>query len=558
MSYGLVAAALLLVWSGAARAYTVTVNSFEDDVAAGGSCSVREALARASAVANGCALEGSADEPYVVLLPPGAYNIDGGTLSVNDAVLRGMGPKPSVLWGRFGGGDWLIALSGTAELQRLTLARAPDEDGITAVYATGTASLVDVEIRGFRIASEIQGIGAGGAIGHAPGASVSIRGGRIAACAGLGFAIAGYGEVSIDGVLFEDNRTWRGIALGSSIKIVRSVVRNGVHDFSAGMIRANELEIRDSLFDGNVIFGGGLVGHTTGGVGYVVNSTFVDNVTNVGLFAGELMVESVTAVRNQTGGFLSDTPAFTVRSSIIADNSPADLGAVTSGGFNIIGTGTMTPLPSDRVGIDPGILPFDGRIVPLAADSPARDSGDCNSVALGGPNSTDQIGGPRPWGAGCDVGAAEFRPTPLLLAVTAAAAGACAGEGWLVTAGTDADSSGALEAGEVDATSPPICAQVPQTAPEPATLVVTTAEAAGEHCAAGGLRITAGPDRDGSGVLDDAEVAVTTYECASSRANERLSGGGGCSSVAPALWPLVLSALLWRLAGSVRRSFRLE
>ena len=77
MKYGLVVAALLLVWSGVAHAYTVTVNSFTDDVAAGGSCSVREALVPASAVANGCVLEGSADEPPSVCdEPQGAASSD--------------------------------------------------------------------------------------------------------------------------------------------------------------------------------------------------------------------------------------------------------------------------------------------------------------------------------------------------------------------------------------------------------------------------------------------------------------------------------------------------
>ncbi len=461
MKYGLVVAALLLVWSGVAHAYTVTVNSFTDDVAAGGSCSVREALVPASAVANGCVLEGSADEPYVVLLPPGSYDIDVGSLTVNNAVLRGTGPRSSVLWARFDAADPLIALSGTTELQHLTLARATKIDGVTGVYASGTASLVDVEIRGFLTQNETQANAIGAAVGHGPGASVSIRGGRIADCNGFGYAIMGFGAVSIDGVLFEDNGASRGVVAGTSIKVTRSVLRHNAHGDGTALLSATDvLEVRDSLFDGNVVRGTALVRKTAAGAGYVVNSTFVDNVSSNRIFDGELIVESVTAVRNQTGGFVANSATVTARSSVIAENSPADLGAVTSGGFNIIGTGTMTPLPSDHVGIDPGLLPFDGRIVPLSADSPARDSGDCSSLALGALNTTDQVGAARPFGAACDAGAAEYRPTPLLLAVTAAAAGVCESEGWLLTAGRDNDSSGVLEASEVQATAAPICAAV--------------------------------------------------------------------------------------------------
>ncbi len=462
MKYGLFVAALLLVCSGVAHAYTVTVNSFTDDVAAGGSCSVREALVPASAVANGCVLEGSAGEPYVVLLPPGSYSIGAGSLSVNNAALRGTGPRPSVLWARFDDPDPLISLSGTTELQHLTLARATNlNNGVTGVYATGTASLVDVDIRGFLIQSETQGNGTGAAVGHGSGASVSIRGGRIADCNGLGYAIWGFGAVSIDGVLFEGIGAAKGVVAGPSVKVTRSVLRHNAHGGGPALLSGtNVLEVRDSLFDGNIIRGFALVAKTGAGAGFVVNSTFVDNVSSNQIFDGELIVESVTAVRNQTNGFVADIAAVTVRSSVIAENSPADLGAVTSGGFNVVGTGTITPLPSDHVGIDAGLLPFDGRVVPLSADSPARDSGDCSSLALGAPNTTDQVGAARPFGAACDAGAAEYRPTPLLFAVTAAAAGVCASEGWVVTAGRDNDSSGVLEASEVQATAAPICAAV--------------------------------------------------------------------------------------------------
>ena len=45
------------------------------------------------------------------------------------------------------------------------------------------------------------------------------------------------------------------------------------------------------------------------------------------------------------------------------------------------------------------------------------------------------------------------------------------------------------------------------------TLSGIAAEAAGENCAAGGLKVTTGKDTDGNGTLDAAEVTGTDYVC---------------------------------------------
>jgi hypothetical protein len=52
----------------------------------------------------------------------------------------------------------------------------------------------------------------------------------------------------------------------------------------------------------------------------------------------------------------------------------------------------------------------------------------------------------------------------------------------------------------------------------PGSLLRITAEPAGTNCAAGGQRIQAGPDTNGSGVLDNAEVTSTAYVCNGSAA----------------------------------------
>ena len=53
----------------------------------------------------------------------------------------------------------------------------------------------------------------------------------------------------------------------------------------------------------------------------------------------------------------------------------------------------------------------------------------------------------------------------------------------------------------------------PNSDSSPATLVDAVAEPAGPNCASGGTAIHAGPDADGDGVLDDAEISSTVYVC---------------------------------------------
>ncbi len=522
MKYHLVVAAQLLCAASPsiAYAYSVTVTDFADNVAAGPPCSVREALNEASAVANGCVLEGSADDPYIVHLPPGLYTIDDATLTVSNKELRGAGSGRSVL--RLAVDDaTLINMAGSSALRGLTLLWTGEGVQAVAVNAAGAstqASLDDVDIRGFEL-TLIFAAGTGSAIGANGGASVTMRGGRISGCHGYGWTVLAFNDSSVlvEDTIFEGNRTHGGVIRANGVlshaEVTRSVFRHGVHESGALAVVQGEVEIRDSLFESNLVLGHPMVGGNV----EISNSTFVGNSSFPGaLFSGGTL-ENVTVVGNTAGPGSRAVGNISVRSSIIANNSPADIDDFVSGGFNVIGTftGTTGPLGSDQVGVDAGVLAFDGKVVPLAPDSPARDMADCASLILGGPNTADQLGNSRPWGAGCDAGASEFRSTPLLVVVAPTAAGVCESEGWTVAAGLDDDGNGVLDTGEVDAAQDPVCAQVCATC---------------ETCAACPEPEECPPARDEPGV---------------SASDDGCSGAGSTVS----LWPVLLLVL----AASMRR-----
>lgn len=93
----------------------------------------------------------------------------------------------------------------------------------------------------------------------------------------------------------------------------------------------------------------------------------------------------------------------------------------------------------------------------------------------------------------------------------------CKAGGLRLEAGLDTDGSGSLEAGEVT-TSRALCHGEPGTAaaqgdPGVDSLIVTHPEAAGDHCNDGGTRIDVGQDADGDAALSEAEISSTSYVC---------------------------------------------
>jgi alpha-tubulin suppressor-like RCC1 family protein len=111
----------------------------------------------------------------------------------------------------------------------------------------------------------------------------------------------------------------------------------------------------------------------------------------------------------------------------------------------------------------------------------------------------------------------------------------CAAGGQRIDSGADSDGSGALDAREINATSY-VCNGAAGTngtngtsgTNGVSTLVETSSEPAGESCAHGGVRITSGPDTDGSGSLSAGEIVKTAYVCSG---GDGATGGDGASAL---------------------------
>lgn len=116
-----------------------------------------------------------------------------------------------------------------------------------------------------------------------------------------------------------------------------------------------------------------------------------------------------------------------------------------------------------------------------------------------------------------------------LLAWAAEPAGArCPAGGQRLDAGADRNGDGVLDAGEVTSTRF-VCeaaAGRPGANAAPALLAVQ-AEPAGTNCVAGGRRLAAGPDLNGNGVLDAAELRSSGYVCDGARG----AGGDGAHAL---------------------------
>lgn len=88
----------------------------------------------------------------------------------------------------------------------------------------------------------------------------------------------------------------------------------------------------------------------------------------------------------------------------------------------------------------------------------------------------------------------------------------CATGGVRIATGADTNGNGTLDAGEIDVTRY-LCQST-----SISTLTNVVPEAAGTNCSAGGVKIQSGPDTNGNGTLDGAEVVGTNYVCGAGEA----------------------------------------
>lgn len=107
----------------------------------------------------------------------------------------------------------------------------------------------------------------------------------------------------------------------------------------------------------------------------------------------------------------------------------------------------------------------------------------------------------------------------------------CATGGSRVESGLSLDRSGLLGVAEVTATTR-VCHGSHGAAGSDgdSSLIAVVAEPAGVlHCAAGGSRVTSGPDSSGNGLLDSAEVGSTAYICNGVAGSNGTNGATGAA-----------------------------
>jgi hypothetical protein len=236
-----------------------------------------------------------------------------------------------------------------------------------------------------------------------------------------------------------------------------------------GVFADTPLTIDHSTLSGNSAGVGGatfnafVFGSTMG----VVNSTVSGNQAAngggglflYGLYAGGTMsVEHTTVAGNSTtagtgGGLFSNTDAMTVSNSIVADNTPDDLGSGAGNGFNVDfsliendGTAVYNNVAGNILDTDPqlGALAPNGGLTLThkpAAGSPAVNAGDPAFVA---PPNTDQRDLPRLANGQIDMGSVELGPAGTIqLSFSAATVGEADGA-VVVTATRTGGSEGAV------------------------------------------------------------------------------------------------------------------
>ena len=138
-------------------------------------------------------------------------------------------------------------------------------------------------------------------------------------------------------------------------------------------------------------------------------------------------------------------------------------------------------------------------------------------------------------GAPGPTGPAGSEGMSTLTSLAAEAAGSnCPAGGTRLQAGLDANRNGVLDSSEVSSIQF-VCAGAPGAtgaggsngANGQTTLMVTSVEPAGSHCAVGGTRLDAGLDANSSGVLDSAEISSTAYVCHGASGSNGANGSNG-------------------------------
>ncbi|MDE2637783.1 MAG: SH3 domain-containing protein [Chloroflexota bacterium] len=222
------------------------------------------------------------------------------------------------------------------------------------------------------------------------------------------------GKVSIENSKFVRNHANDGGAIAMTypnrgVTINRSEFIHNWAQWTGGAIqrRGGDIVITNSSFVRNVAGKGGAIDTSTAGKVDITNSTFIYNSGRPGgaVYATGAIttLTHVTMLNNSQGIWMYDEgTTLNLRNSLIAsDRHSADCwGRLTQNSGNLIEDGSCAA----GISGDPMLDDWAGSssYVSLKEGSPAIDAADPRFCP-----ATDQIGTPRPQGAGCDIGAIE-------------------------------------------------------------------------------------------------------------------------------------------------------
>ena len=447
----------------------ITVNSFDDNIAVNGFCTLREAITNANnnAATYGDCTAGSGNDSIIfasslnfstitltstlpAITDGGGLIIDGNnliTLSGNDSVqvfyvnsgalltLQNI----SVTHGKtaYGGG---LRNEGTVNLISSTFSNnSADNDG-GGVHNIGTLTVTNSAFSN----NNVTGLG-GGVTNYGMLTITNSTFSNNNAIIDGGGLVNNSGTVAILTSNFVDNSATglgsRGggmVNFNGTLTITNSSVLNNSASTGGGLMnQSGTATVLTSTFYGNSAINDGGGSTTLAGTLTIANSTFSNNSAS---FGGGLMNNSGTAtILNSTfsgnsatgslggGGVAtwnsSTTPTNTIRNTILANSTAGGDcfnhiagSAVLIGGNNIIEmTSSCTSIATITSDPNLGSLTGSPAYFALNAGSPAIDAGDDATCAAAPVSNTSQNGITRPQGAHCDIGAFEVPPPTTLV-----------------------------------------------------------------------------------------------------------------------------------------------
>jgi CSLREA domain-containing protein len=350
---------------------TIVVDTWDDELNADGDCSIREAITTINTAADVDACIVPTD-PVIEI--PGPIETLAAPLTVTETMtIRGTAASPASLSCSFVIGNCIenVGAGSNLDLVNLWISMASGHQVYVAPGA-GHAHLQDVNVWG----------GAGGVVSQG-------------------------GDISLASSSVWDTGDWGVFSLNGDIAIDHSVL--GGHQSGAVYADLADVSITSSAVYGNE--GYGILGQS--GQVQIVNTTIADNGADASrTHDGVVTFRSSTVTGNRRAQNITGPGETRFSNSVVADSALGNCNdAVTSDGFNVSDDATCSfGEATDRIGIDPGLAPFD----PTAYSPSAPPSEGSALIDTGGDClAVDQYDALRPTdgdgdgSASCDVGAVE-------------------------------------------------------------------------------------------------------------------------------------------------------